>query len=196
MKSTDSSSDRGLLDRLRAGNDEAATQLYVRYAGRLRALAQQRTANDLKSRVDPDDIVQSVFRTFFRRVARGEYSVPEGEELWKLFLVIALNKVRATGKRHHAARRDTRQTTTGTELDSTPASETNSNEVALTTLEMTIDEILSGLPEWWREVVSMRVEGHEVNDIAAKTGRAKRSIERALQEFRLALTRQLSEDGA
>ncbi len=55
-------------------------------------------APDLAGRVDADDIVQSVFRTFFRRVAKGDYEVPDGEELWKLFLVIALNKVR-TGRR-------------------------------------------------------------------------------------------------
>ena len=79
------------------GHDDAATQLYLRYAHRLRALAVRQTADDLKTRIDPEDIVQSVFRTFFRRVCRGEYSVPEAEQLWKLFLVISLNKVRGVG---------------------------------------------------------------------------------------------------
>jgi hypothetical protein len=34
--------------------------------------------------VDAVDLVQSIFRTFFRRVRRGCYDVPDGEELWKL----------------------------------------------------------------------------------------------------------------
>src|SRR5262245_55855145 len=87
------SSDRSLLKRFRAGDADAATQLYLRYAERLRTLARTRVGRDLAPRIDAEDIVQSVFRTFFRRAALGQYHVPDGEELWKLFLVIGLNKI-------------------------------------------------------------------------------------------------------
>src|SRR5262245_11532311 len=90
-------SDGSLLRRYRRGDQAAATRLYLRYANRLRALARARCSPDLAQRVDPDDIVQSVFRSFFRRARSGAYEVPDGEELWKLFLVIALNKIRAEG---------------------------------------------------------------------------------------------------
>src|SRR6516225_2129441 len=109
----ESFSDRSLLRRFRAGQEDAATQLYLRYAGRLLALAQAQCAPDLAPRVDPEDIVQSVFRTFFRRAAQGHYEVPEGEELWKLFLVIGLNKIRATATFHRAAKRDVGVTASG-----------------------------------------------------------------------------------
>ena len=66
-----------------------------------------------RAAVDAEEIVQSVFRTFFRRAAHGHYSVPDGEEMWKLLLVIALNKVRAAGAYHRAAKRDMRQTVGG-----------------------------------------------------------------------------------
>ena len=88
------SSDRSLLLRLRRGEQDAATQLYVRYAPRLRALVRARCSDRLAGRLEPDDIVQSVFRRFFRRVVQGGYEVPPGEELWGLLLVIALNKIR------------------------------------------------------------------------------------------------------
>src|SRR4051794_3013940 len=93
-------SDRSLLRRFQGGRDDAATQLYLRYAGRLHALARAQSGADLKARVDPEDLVQSIFRTFFRRAARGDYEVPEGEELWQLFLVIALHKIRDAGSFH------------------------------------------------------------------------------------------------
>jgi len=35
--------------------------------------------------------------------------------------------------------------------------------------------------------VTARIAGHEVAEIARRTGRAKRSVERILQEFRAAL---------
>ena len=83
--------DQSLLQRYRRGDDDAATELYMRYAHRLQALAQAQTSTDLKQRVDNDDLVQSIFRTFFRRVASGQYDVPNSEEPWKLLLVIGLS---------------------------------------------------------------------------------------------------------
>lgn len=192
MKADEAPSDHTLLARIKAGQDDAATQLYLRYAHRLRALAMRNTAEDLKTRVDPEDIVQSVFRTFFRRVSRGEYSVPEGEELWKLFLVIALNKVRGVGAYHHAAMRDTRATSQGSDYDIALHGPGDRDEDALNTLRMTIEDLMDGLTASQRQAISMRIEGHDVETIAKKTGRAKRSIERLLQDFRKSLAAQLN----
>src|SRR5215470_6467109 len=87
-------SDHSLLRRLRGGDQDAATQLYFRYANRILALARKNRSADLASRGDAEDIVQSVFRIFFRRTAKGHYDVPAGEDPWKLLLVIALNPLR------------------------------------------------------------------------------------------------------
>src|SRR6516225_4556295 len=103
-------SDRTLLRRFHSGEAHAATLLYLRYAARLTSLASNQRGADLANRFDPDDIVQSIFRTFFRRAAEGHYDVPEGDDLWKLFLVIALQKIRDACKFHRAAKRDVRTT--------------------------------------------------------------------------------------
>ncbi len=192
MKADEAPTDHSLFARVQSGNDDAATQLYLRYAHRLRALAARQTADDLKVRVDPEDIVQSVFRTFFRRASQGEYAVPEGEELWKLFLVIALNKVRTVGAFHHAIKRDTRRTGQGSGFNIAIQGSSGRDEEALNTLQMTIDDLLEGLTSSQREVITLRIEGHDVEAIAKKTGRAKRSVERLLQEFRKALAAQLN----
>jgi RNA polymerase sigma-70 factor (ECF subfamily) len=181
-------SDHSLLVRVQRGQDDAATALYLRYAKRLRALVKAQRGADLASRVDPDDIVQSVFRTFFRRAAEGHYDVPPGEELWKLFLVIALYKVRDTAAFHRAGKRDVGRTVVGADVDWSAAGHpprgSGRDEEALTILQLVIDEILDKLSPAHRRIVELRVEGHEVGDIAAQTGRAKRSVERILQEFR------------
>jgi RNA polymerase sigma-70 factor (ECF subfamily) len=177
-------SDASLLRRYKGGEMDAATELYVRYAGRLRALAAAQASPELKRRVDPDDIVQSVFRTFFRRAAEGQYDVPAGDELWKLFLVIGLNKIRAVAAYHKAAKRDVRQTSAGGDYERAVESAPESDGAALATLRMTIDELLAPLSPSHREIIDLRVAGHEVAEIAARTGRAKRSVERILQEFR------------
>lgn len=187
-------SDRALLADFLRGSDDAATALYQRYARRLHALASQQTAADLRSRSDPEDIVQSVFRTFFRRVQRGEYEVPEGDELWNLFFVIALNKVRKFGTRQHAARRDTRKTVAISHLDTEGSGLAEADEIALHALRLTVDDVLDRFPPEVRQVLALRIEGHEVAAIAEKTGRARRSVERMLQNFRTALASELKEE--
>jgi RNA polymerase sigma-70 factor (ECF subfamily) len=185
-------SDRSLLRRFRGGQPDAATELYLRYAGRLRALSVGQVAPDLATRLDPDDIVQSVFRTFFRRAAQGQYDVPEGEDLWKLFLIIALHKIRSAGAFHRAAKRDVRATANGmiAPMEQLAAPD----EMALATLRMVIDEVLNALPPSMRAIVELRIDGHQVEEIAQRTQRSRRSVERALQEFRARLSPLIGED--
>ncbi len=174
------STDTTLLRRFRQGEDDAATELYKRYAHRIFNLASTRVSPDLKQRVDPEDIVQSVFRTFFRRAALGQYEAPDGEELWKLFLVIGLNKIREVANHHYAGKRDLRVTNGGDVVDRASGGQ---EDIALTALRMTIDELLAPMPPSYREIVMLRIERHEVAEIAEKTGRSKRSVERILHEI-------------
>ena len=186
-------SDHSLLRRFRQGNADAPSEIYLRYASRLLALAEKQTGSELARRVDPEDIVQSVFRTFFRRAAQGHYDVPLGEELWKLLLVIALNKVRAAGAFHRAARRDVRATRGGEALGE--AAERGRDEQALTILKMVVDDLMAELPDSHRKIIEMRIEGHEVAEITDSVGRSKRSVERVLQQFRARLGQSIEQGG-
>ncbi len=175
-------SDQSLLRRFRHGSQDAATQLYLRYAQRLRALAQAQCSAELARRVDVDDIVQSVFGSFFRRANQGCYEVPAGEELWKLLLVMALHKIRDQGSYHRAAKRDVRRTTGGEGLDQSLAAPGNQGEVAFP--ETVVQETPEKLSPLHRQVVELRLEGYEVAEIAQKVERSKRTVERVLQEAR------------
>jgi RNA polymerase sigma-70 factor (ECF subfamily) len=142
----DESSDRSLLRRFRSGQADASTKLYLRYAHRLQALAARRTSSELGRLLDPEDIVQTVFRTFFRRVAKGSYDVPDGEEIWKLLLVIALNKIRDLGAHYKAAKRDVRRTSSGEANELAIQRAAGKDEAALAVLQMVVDEVLEELP--------------------------------------------------
>ena len=183
----ESSSDRSLLRHLRNGKVDASTRLYLRYFRRLNALTARQISKELARRIDPEDIVQSVFRTFFRRAARGDFDVPEGQEIWGLLLVIALNKARDTRDREHAARRDARKTSGGGAFDRAIESRPGRDEAALAQLRMVIDEILVGLPDLNKRVIELRIEEFEVAEIALQVKRSKRTVERILCEFRTTL---------
>lgn len=186
--------DQSLLQRYRRGDDDAATELYMRYAHRLQALTHSQTSADLKQRVDNEDLVQSIFRTFFRRVARGQYDIPDGEELWKLLLVIGLNKIRSTAIHHRAHKRDIGRTTSSSATVDSQPQPSQGDETGLVALEVTIDELLSQLPPQYREIVNLRIAGYDVSEIAEKTNRSKRTVERILQAFRQQLGDLLKDD--
>jgi RNA polymerase sigma-70 factor (ECF subfamily) len=176
---TDSTSDRSLLRRLAGGQETAADVLYRRYADRIRALARARLPDHVHARLDADDVVQSVFRAFFESARRGLYQVPDGESLWRLLAVVTVNKVRSLHAYHAAARRDARATVgwggEETALITDPESDL---------MELAVRDVMEQLPEPERTVVELRLEGYEVAEIATRTGRSKRSVERSLQKAR------------
>ncbi len=176
-------SDKSLLRRFRLGQEDAATEFYRRYASRVHGLAKRQCSSRLSRRVDADDIVQSVFCAFFQAVRKGYYDVPDGEDLWRLLLVIALNKMRSSQTFHLAARRDVRLTASVTHLKS--RKQTGAKGMLLC---MALDEALGQLEAPQRRMVELLIEGHEVAEIAAKLGRSKRTVERNLQEVRQKLT--------
>lgn len=180
-------SDHSLLWRWREGEQDAATQLYLRYAGRLIRLVQRQCSADLARWAGVEDIVQSVFISFFRRISQGYYDVPDGDELWKLLLVIALHKIRSKATYYHAAKRDTHRIVNGEAAQRRLKFQANDWESQYAYLELVLGEALEQLPAQSRVIVRLRIEGCDVAEVARRTGRSRRSVERILQGGRLRL---------
>lgn len=179
-------SDGSLLQDLKNGRPEAANELYHKYADRIRALARTKLSRGVACRLDADDIVQSVFRRFFHAARSGRYQLPSGEELWDLLLVITLNRLRSAEQHHRAGKRDLRQTVAWSAVVAAEP-EGGRDEGLDAVLSMAVDEALHKLPDHYREVVRLRMDGYEVAEIAGLTNRSKRTVERVLQEARLKL---------
>ncbi|HVK10826.1 MAG TPA: sigma-70 family RNA polymerase sigma factor [Gemmataceae bacterium] len=180
--------DKSLLRRLTAGQPRAADDLYHRYAERIRALARARLPQHVAARLDPDDVVQSVFRAFFESAKQGLYQVPDGETLWQLLAVVTVNKVRSLHAFHAAARRDARATVGWEETDGGGSDDD--------LMALAIRDVFERLPEPERVAIELRVEGYEVAEIATRTGRSKRSVERSLQKARERLAALLEPESA
>ena len=190
-----SASDDSLVRQLRGGNDAAAGRLYKRYAARLRALARARLSADLTCRVDSEDIVQSVFRRFFQAVRRGNYAAPAAADLWDLLLVITLNRVRSEKAYQRAAKGDVRRTARAGPDGHLLELVAQRDDFAAALFHLQVEEALGRLPAASRQVVGLRMEDLGVAEIARRTGRSKRTVERILQESREALRELLIETG-
>jgi RNA polymerase sigma-70 factor, ECF subfamily len=177
-------SDSSLVRRIQAGEQDAATALYMRYAQRLQRLAERSTAPELAVRFDAEDVVQSVFRTFFRRVQIGHYDLPAGEELWRLLLVISLNKIRTLAVHHRAQKRSVTATVAPDLQAMAQLADATAGDAALHSLQSVIRDLLSTLTETQQTIILRRIDGCQVEEIAAETGRSKRTVERVLQAFR------------
>jgi hypothetical protein len=98
-----------LVRRWESGDQAAAGDLYHRYAQRLLALAQSRLPSDLRPRTDNEDVVQSVYRSFFRRTTRGDLSIERSGDLWRLLARMTINKSIKSVERNRSQKRDTRR---------------------------------------------------------------------------------------
>ncbi len=192
--SYDDLDDRALLRRFRDGSEDAATALYLRYAKQLQNLANSKTSKRHIVQIDAEGIVQSVFRTFFRRAGSGQYDVDDSDSLWKLLLVIAMNKIRSKATFINAAKRDQKRNVSLESIGELDHSVDGRDAEALEIIRMTIDEFLEAFPEEVRGIILMRIDGYQVEEISEKSQRSKRTVERVLQNFRKTLNEQLEMD--
>jgi RNA polymerase sigma-70 factor (ECF subfamily) len=175
-----------LMARLRAGDDRAAAQVFHRFAHRLIALAQSRLDRAIRQKVDPEDVLQSVFQSFFRRHAEGQFELENWESLWSLLTVFTLRKCGHRVEHFRAARRDVRRETEPV----TPPDESTASWVALARdplpaeaamLTETVEELLRGLGERDRHIVVLSLQGRTVPEISAQVGYAERTVQRVLE---------------
>ena len=91
---------------LRTGDSVAAYQLHDLYAQRLLSAVRHRMNPALRRRMDPEDIVQSAFRSFFRVVSSNDWSSQgRAEQIWSLLFAITRNKLNAKIRFHAAGKR-------------------------------------------------------------------------------------------
>lgn len=182
-----SESDSDLIRRLGVGDEHAANEVFQRFAHRLIALARTRLDQRVRQQVDPEDVVQSVFRSFFTRQADGQFAFNSWDDLWSVLVVIAVRKCGRKAQSLHTARRDVRREVHPDAGDrstwSVPDREPTPEEVTM--LAETVEQLLRGGDEVEREILSLKLQGCTNLEIAETIGRiSERKVYRVLAQFR------------
>lgn len=184
-----------LMQRWRNGDQAAASELYERYVQQLYNLASRQMSVPLLRRVGPDDIVQSVFRTFFRRAEEWRFQPDRAGAIWHLLVRITLNKIRSKGIHHGALKRDVRaevsDDATDFEIalvahDPTPVEAAALCEV----LEMTF----ASLDDQSSQILQLAIQGHTASEIAAEAGCSRWTVRRVLDRIGHDLQQQFEQE--
>jgi RNA polymerase sigma-70 factor (ECF subfamily) len=181
-----------LIRRVGSGDEEAAARLLRDFEPVVRRVVRARLRSArTRSELDSMDICQSVLAIFFVRVASGEYDLKGPDDLIKLLLTMARNKLAEKMRRQHRQRRDSRRTVGRVE------------ELALASQEPTPSSVVAGkelleqaqkrLSEEERQLVELRGQGLSWEEVAASLGgtagarrnQLARALDRVAQELRI-----------
>ena len=187
---------RKLIERIQLGDEAAAVELMDQYADRLIALARTRLSTKLARRLDPEDIVQSACRSFFRHAQAGRYEVRDSDSLWRLLAAITVHKAQRQVKRHSAAKRAlAKEESSGwdgiMQLISPEAFSRDPRPEEATTLLEETKAMMAGLSPLHRQIVELSLQGHEVPVIAKEAKCSERTVQRAIEQARLLLEQRL-----
>lgn len=190
---TAESTPRQLVERWHSGEQAAATELHRRYSLQLCRLAEQQLDERLKRRVDGEDVVQSAFRSFFRRTANGEYSVNDSAELWNLLVRITLNKVRNHARHHRAGKRSVAAEVPEFEETIPEGIATEPTPEAAAVLLDEVEAALRGFSQQEAQVIRLTMEGFSSQEIATRVKCSRWTVRRILNRLGSGIRRRLSE---
>ena len=217
----DLNSEKAFHERVLAGSESAAGQLDSRFRRRLCALVEREMNQRSRRREDPEDIVQSVFRTFFRRAAKGEFQVEHSGALWKLLQQITRRKILKHAEYHHREKRspereqyemddllavkppDAREARLlGDVLEAVlarlepPEPEVLRLQLYGYTIAEIVDIVLEGLESPYPEILQLRLQGHTETQIADRLGCGREAVRYKLKRIRQRLAKMLGQDSS
>ena len=161
---------------------------FEQFTRRLIALARLHLDARLQHKIDPEDVVQSAYKSFFLRY--GETGQEEDtDQLWRLLTVITVRKCADRVRYHRAERRDmAREVSAEPAADVPPAwseaadREPTPEHAAL--LAETVEQLLLGLDADDRPILELSFQGYNTQEISQQLGRAERSVRRLRERVR------------
>jgi RNA polymerase sigma-70 factor, ECF subfamily len=184
-----------LIDGLRSGDQHVVQEFCRLYAGPLELLAEQRLANRLRRRVGPEDVVQSVCRTFLRRMRAGEFQLPDSESLWRLLCTITLVKIREQARLHQRQKRDLSREVPIASLAAHEEGAQGEFEAAAPTPDQAaefadqFEQLIGTLDDEESRLVQLKLEQYTNDEAAVHLGCSERTVRRILKRVQERLKR-------
>jgi len=180
-----------LLSAARLGENTAAAEIHHKYVDKLVVLASRRINQRFRSKIAPEEIVQSVFASFFRRNQLGEFQCGDWNDLWALLVRITIHKCINKAKSFGTIKRDVGREisatvrTNGTNGDSNFFGWDREPSVqAVAIFNESLDELFDRLSEQMQQIVCLRLEGTSNFEISELLNCSERTVYRSLNRIR------------
>jgi RNA polymerase sigma-70 factor (ECF subfamily) len=183
-----------LLDRLRAGDEDAARAIHARFTPGLLRLA-RRQLRYARHKADPESVVQSVYRSFFVRQRAGEYTLDDWDGLWALLTRITLRKCWNRVRYHRQKCRDLdreQQLLSDQDAAALVASEPTPLQAAV--LTETVTGLLAGVRDRERQIRELLLQGRDVEQIRVEVRCGERTVRRVRDRLRARLEALLGQE--
>ena len=181
-----------LIRRIRQGDSEAASSLFQRNQGGLRAYVRLKSGDMIRARESCSDLVQSVFREVLKDVGgfQGEDEATFRHWLYK----VALHKITDRLDYYHAARRDARLEVGSDDVSDRALLSSydwirSPSRVATTREEIErIERAFDRLPDDYRNIIiEIRFLGRTAAEVGSDTGRSEEAVRQVLSRARARL---------
>jgi RNA polymerase sigma factor (sigma-70 family) len=184
-----------LIRRVRAGDEDAAAEVVKRYEPEIRRAVRLRlTDPGLRRVLDSMDVCQSVFANFFVRAAAGQFDLEQPEQLLRLLVVMARNKLRDQVSYHHAARRDQRRVEADSAVPLREAPSASPPPCTVLSAREQLEALRVALTPAERELADERALGRDWKSIAAERGERPDTLRKRLSSALNRASRELGLD--
>jgi RNA polymerase sigma factor (sigma-70 family) len=175
-----------LLEQFRAGDELAAEALFSRYFERLTLLARARLSSRLKRRTDPEDVVLSVYRSFFIGARAGRFTLSRGGDLWRLLASITKHKLLRQLRHATADRRSIDSEVSVEDVDEGQIIDRTIGPTPEEALALAdeLEWVLGQLDPIARRILELRLQGAQLSEIGQNIKRSERTIRRTLAQVR------------
>jgi RNA polymerase sigma-70 factor, ECF subfamily len=166
-----------LVKRWNKGDQLAAAELFERYQQSLIRLVASHLNQQMKQRLDPEDLVQSIINSVFRmtRDKPIEYSNEAG--FWKWLVTVALHKMYNRIDKETAKKNGGKVTFVERfDFDERICHEPIAEDVAQ--CSDLIESILARLGDRQKKVLQLKLDGFDDNEIARQLGVSSKTIQR------------------
>jgi RNA polymerase sigma factor (sigma-70 family) len=175
-----------LLDRLCDGDTQAAEQVFVAYEPFLRLVVRRHLPERLRAKLDSVDVVQSVWADVVQGFRTSGWHFASSAQLRAFLVKATRNRLNDALRRHHTALERERPLGEAGREPPVAAKQPRPSEIAQA--DDVWDKLLALCPPDHHEVLRLRRQGLQLNEIAARTGLHEGSVRRILRK----LARQLA----
>src|SRR5262249_31059116 len=148
--------------------EEAGHVAFEHFTRRLVRLARRHLDERLQHKVDPEDVVQSAYKSFFLRYGEGALAAEGWNGLWGLLTTITVRKCADRARFHRAERRDiTREVAPDAEPWRAVLGREPTPEHAVALAE-TLTRVLNGLSAAERPIVELSLQGYSTHEISER----------------------------